>query len=281
MEGAAYEAHQIIYNLGDPSSHFYVVVSGEVELWELLTTSDGQLPTAGSSAVGSAKQTSSIGGDGAAASVTSQKGGGGSRGGEGASVSGGGGLRARTAGVAAGASSSGKSSRAGSRGGARGGDAAAGAAGGAAEERMATRVPGCVEVRRVKPRECFGEDDLADGSARKQTARAAAAGGAAAAAGERGGIGRSVTVKGGAAGKAAEAGAGAPVVVLALAADEWMKILQGRMSRMQEDKVRGRGCLRCAADMQLPARSVLEAPCTYCMHEALQVRPVHRMREHL
>jgi len=249
MEGEAYEPGQTIYSMGDAASHFYVVVSGEVGVWEeVLPSSPGTEPLSASASGGGPQQ--SLKATGGARRIA---GGTGSSAGSSSST-----VAARTgeaatsgrwgskSGAATPASSSGaRSTTAGS------GSSTAGA-------RMLPAAPTLVEVRRLGPRESFGESELTEpGSRRQDMTRAvigssggAGSGGATAgAAGGGGGWGRSVT-KGrhkagaGAAGGGGTAGGAVPeaaqqaaVVLLALAAEEYVKVLQGRMSRLQEDKV--------------------------------------------
>jgi CRP-like cAMP-binding protein len=249
MEGTTYDPGQAIYSAGDPTLHFYIAVSGEVSIWEeqaLREEAASSSGAVGEAAAGGAAKSGGSRGAGMPSSPGGMGAGGAARGTDhspagfsgsgsnsmgalGRSVSGPGSPSSGGGGAAAGSSRSGGLSQPGTPAAAQG--------------------PPWVEVRRLGAGESFGEEDIASGAKRKQSARAAAG---PAAAGAK--LGRSATrvaraaagsggVAGGGAG-GGEKGAGAPVVVLALAAEEYSKALQGRMSRLQEEKARSAGRMR-------------------------------------
>lgn len=241
MAGRECASGDVVYWQGDPARHFYLVLAGEVAMYE---TDSSRSSNGGMQG----QQQDVIAG-------SSSGGGGKSMQHEGTSRSGSGSGTTTKHHRAVSSSKAGSSHTPSPRVRTAGGNASAG-------------IPAdVVEVRRVGPREAFGEDDIQAGSKREQTAVAGGANSTtfAALASSAGAIGAS----GGAAAASAaggdssrtralletrrrtmgnedhsHGGAGAPppgVVLLQLSADDYGAALEGRLSAMLEQKV---GCMR-------------------------------------
>jgi hypothetical protein len=268
MEGAAFEPGRAVYSAGDAASHFYVAVSGEVGVWEEQgpppeahaggASGGGQRPPGGGSAPGSPTARFSVvsGGGGAAGALLA--GAQAQRLASGAGAVGNGSLSGYRGAVRVQAAASPSGSGGCSAAGASRGSATGGGGHSQAGSAASAAAPAFIEVRRLGPGESFGEEDLAPGATRRQTARAISAAGAPSGGARLSRVLTRAATRGG-------AGGGPPVVVLALGVDEYAKALQGRMSWLQEEKARewGRlgGLTGCPPPSPLVARSCwCEAP---------------------
>ncbi len=299
MEGVSFDHSKTIYNPGDPASHFYVVVSGEVGIWEEVSSPGAAATT---DLHGTAGGTGGLLGETAEGGVSSTRGVGWAVRTAGAGVSqqrqgsaAGGRAASSSSSGSAGRSEAAARVRSGAsgdlRGASRGGGSSAEGSAPAAAAPPQPPAPVLVEVRRLGPRESFGRDDVMEGSTRNEKAMAVASGcGSAGGAPAAGGWGRSMTKgRSKAGGSTTAAGAGGPassspaaaaaeqqqqqqqqqqqpVVLLALAADEYAKVLAGRMSRMQEDKV---DFLESLPALQGLTRSYLQS-LAHCFHQTVR-----------